>query len=40
MFENEVLIFWLIHVVIGVLVPALAYFGCCRADELDPTELI
>ena len=40
MFENEVLVFWLIHVVIGVLVPALAYYGCCRSDEPDPNELV
>jgi hypothetical protein len=40
MFENEVLVFWLIHLVIGLLVPALAYYGCCRADEPEPHEML
>lgn len=30
--SGEILIFWLIHLFIGIMLPALAYMGCCRRE--------
>ncbi len=35
--SQDVMIFWLIHVVIGVVVPVLALTGCCRREEEKET---
>lgn len=31
--NEEVLLFWLIHLFIGIVLPALAYFGCCKGED-------
>ncbi len=31
--SQDVMIFWLIHIVIGIVVPVLALTGCCRREE-------
>ncbi len=31
--SQDVMIFWLIHLVIGVVVPVLSLTGCCRREE-------
>lgn len=35
---NEVLIFWLIHLFIGLGIPVAMYFGCCR-QEIDQQQM-
>jgi len=31
--STETAAFWLIHLFIGVVLPAMAYWGCCREQE-------
>jgi len=31
--SEDVLVFWLIHLFIGLILPVMAYFGCCRYDN-------
>lgn len=32
---TDVTFFWLIHLFIGIIVPILAYSGCCRPKSLE-----
>ncbi len=34
--SSEILVFWLIHLFIGILLPLLAYLGCCGLN--DPSD--
>lgn len=36
--SSEIAVFWLLHFVIGVLMPFLMFSGCCRAQEPQPVE--
>ncbi len=29
---QEILLFWLVHLIIGLLIPIYCYFGCCRLN--------
>ena len=31
--NEEVLLFWLIHLFIGIVLPILAYSGCCKRED-------
>ena len=30
---NDILMFWMIHLFLGILIPVLVLTGCCRRDE-------
>ncbi|MBI5957331.1 MAG: hypothetical protein HY866_01255 [Chloroflexi bacterium] len=35
---DDVLMFWMIHLFLGILVPVLVLTGCCRRDEENETN--
>jgi hypothetical protein len=35
---NDVLMFWMVHLFLGILVPVLVLTGCCRQKEEETAE--
>jgi hypothetical protein len=35
--SGDVVMFWLIHLFIGLILPVMALVGCCRRDEEEKT---
>lgn len=36
---EEVVMFWFIHLVLGIVLPFLALSGCCRRDASEPVPV-
>ena len=36
MFSSEYLVFWLIHLFVGVILPLMIYSGCCGLRNREP----
>jgi hypothetical protein len=30
---TDVTFFWMIHLFVGILLPVMVYFGCCREEQ-------
>ncbi len=38
--SEEVLMFWLIHLFLGIIVPVLMLTGCCRENEKEAAPVV